>query len=299
MQMSIVVLSMSLFSLIPASPVLKGVFAMLACVFVTALAGAAIKHISVEVPVTTIVCLQYLICLLLLLPGILRQGTAILKTRQVVTHLVRSLGGWLCFLCYYLAIAHIPLVEAALLRSASPLCVPVVIWFMTRRRITPLLGFTSVLGFLGVGLILRPEAGSINLWHLVGFFSAVFLAISMVLTRKLTFTEPSVRILFYYFLISFLCSLPLMIIGWMSFSLQWVPYILFIGVSIYIALWLYTRAYVYASPSLVSPFSYFGVVFAGFFGWLFWGHLPDLVSFAGIALVIGCGVLTVIIGERK
>lgn len=272
---------------------------MLVCVFVTALAGAATKHIASEVPVTTIVCLQYLVCLLMQFPGIVRQGPSFLKTEQKVTHVIRSLGGWLCFLCYYLAIDHIPLVDAALLRSASPLCVPLVIWVIARQGVPTAQWLPILLGFFGVGLILRPDTGSISIWHLVGFFSAVFLAISMVFTRKLTFTEPGSRILFYYFLISFLCSFPLMLIGWKSFEWHWLVYILFIGVSIYVALWLYTKAYMYAQASVVSPFSYFGVVFAGFFGWMFWGHVPDLISLAGIALVVCGGVITVMIRENK
>lgn len=270
---------------------------MLACVFVTALAGAATKHIAPAVPVTTIVCVQYLICLLLQAPVILRAGASILITEHKMTHLIRSLGGWLCFLCYYMAIDHVPLVDAALLRSASPLCVPVVIWFVTRNKIPSAQWLPLVIGFLGVGLILKPDTGTISVWHLVGFLSAVFLAISMVYTRKLTFTEPGQRILFYYFLVSFVCSLPLMLLGWRSFDFHWLPYLLFIGISIYIALWLYTKAYLYAQASVVSPFSYFGVVFAGFFGWLFWGHVPDGGSLAGIMLVVCGGVLTVFIRE--
>lgn len=278
---------------------LKGIACMLACVFVTALAGAATKHIATAVPVTTIVCIQYLICLLLQAPVILRSGVSMLITEHKFTHLIRSLGGWLCFLCYYLAIDHVPLVDAALLRSASPLCVPVVIWLMMRQAIPSTQWLPLIVGFVGVGLILKPDTGTISIWHLVGFLSAVFLAVSMVYTRKLTFTEPGQRILFYYFLVSFICSLPLMLLGWRPFDWRWLPYLLFIGLSIYIALWLYTKAYLYAEASVVSPFSYFGVIFAGFFGWLFWGHVPDISSLAGIALVICGGILTVVIRESR
>jgi len=272
---------------------------MLVCVFVTALAGAATKHIASYVPITTIVGFQYSICLLVSLPYVFRKGTKFIKTDYLVTHIIRSVGGWLCFLFYYLAIDHIPLVDAALLRSASPLYVPVVIWFMTRKTLPIVQWLPLILGFLGVGLVLRPDAGSINIWYFVGFLSAVFLAISMVYTRKLTFTEPSQRILFYYFLISFIGSLPFMILGWKPLPWYALPYLLFIGLSIYMALWLYTRAYMYAQAILVSPFSYFGVVFSGLLGWIFWDHIPGFISLAGIVLIVFGGIITVFIQENE
>lgn len=275
---------------------LRGIVYMLICVGVTALAGAATKHISGDVPVSTIICVQYAICLLILLPRVLSAPEQ-LKTQQLPTHIIRGLGGWLCFLCYYIAIDHIPLVEAALLRSASPLCVPLVIFLLTFRPIQPLHWLPIIIGFIGVGLILRPESGGISVWHVVGFLSAVFLAVSMVFTRKLTFTESGQTILFYYFLISFLAGLPLLVMGWQPVDLNVIPYLLFIGVAIYIALWLYTKAYAYAKASVVSPFSYFGVVFAGLLGWGIWGHTPDLLSVIGICLVVCGGVVMLVLKD--
>lgn len=276
---------------------MAGAFYMVLCVLITSLAGVATKLIVVDVPVYTIACLQYLVCLVLLLPKVIGGGKALLLTDQFGVHLVRGLGGWLCFLCYYLAIEHVPLVEAALLRSASPLCVPFVIVVMTGRWIPRRFWGPILVGFVGVGLILRPESEGINYWHLIGFLSAVFLAISMVFTRKLTAREPPARILFYYFLLSFLCGLPLMWLHWRPIPFSALPGLLFIGLSIYVALVFYTKAYQLARASLVSPLSYTGVVFAGIWGWLIWGHVPDLLALTGIGLVALGGLATLLLSQ--
>lgn len=275
---------------------LKGVGLMLLCVALTALAGAASKHIANEVSVALIVFAQYATGLLIVLPRLLPDFKARIRTERLPRHLFRSVCGWLCFYFYYLAIAHIPLVEASLLRSASPLCVPfVIVWLMGVKP--PWSRWVAVLiGFSGIMLILKPESDSVNPWHFVGFLSAITLAISMVTTRQLTSTEPSERILFYYFLVSTLCSLPLMIVHWQPVPWNVWPWLLFIGLAIYIGLHFYTEAYRHAKASVVSPFSYFGVVFAGLLGWLIWQHVPDIWSFAGIALVLLGGILATVLG---
>jgi drug/metabolite transporter (DMT)-like permease len=267
---------------------------MLFCVLVTALAGAATKQASTMVPVSMVVFVQYFIALLLVLPSVLKKGLVTVKTSHLGMHIVRGLSGWLCFYFYYLAISKIPLVEASLLRSASPLCVPVILLIMKTESFSAKRWWPVLVGLGGITLILKPESGMVSGWHLVGFMSAVTLALSMVLTRQLALAkEPASRILFYYFFISMLCSLPLMMMQWVMPSPEAILWMLLIGVGIYVALQVYTEAYRLAEAGLVSPFSYFGVVFSGLLGWIIWGHVPDIWTFVGIALVMVGGVWTV------
>lgn len=266
---------------------------MLFCVLVTALAGAATKHVSETVPVSTVVFAQYFIALLLILPGALRQGWRSLYTPRAGVHAIRGASGWLCFYFYYLAISKIPLVEASLLRAASPICVPVILLLMKTESFSAKRWWPVLVGLAGVSLILKPESGTISIWHLVGFMSAVTLALSMVLTRELALVEPGSRILFYYFLISLICSTPMMLLEWQQPNARELCWLLAIGGGVYWALKLYTEAYRLAKAAIVSPFSYFGVVFSGMLGWMVWGQIPDGWALMGICLVIAGGVWTV------
>lgn len=55
---------------------------------------------------------------------------------------------------------------------------------------------------------------------------------------------------------------------------------------------LLTRAYSHAPAAQVGPFTYSTVVFAAAIGWIFWGEIPDLLSFGGTALVCLAGIMT-------
>lgn len=150
-----------------------------------------------------------------------------------------------------------------------------------------------MLGFLGIAVILRPGQNGVNPWHVVGLLSGIGLAFSMVLTRVLTQEEPEKRILFYYFLISLIFAIPFFIIDYQPIPLQAVPWLLLIGFGMYFAFIPYTRAYTYAKASIVSPTSYFSVIFAGIFDWLLWDYFPDKLTLIGVSLVFVAGFIIV------
>lgn len=271
----------------------------IATAFVGALAAASVKYISSEINTHVMICTQYLICLLSLSPWIRKQQLNVFVTKRFSLHFFRAFVGWVGFYTYYYALSHIPLVDAGLLRNTAPLCVPfiVILWLKLPVEKSRWLGI--IVGFIGVGIILKPSGEGLNLWHFVGFLSGLSLALSMVCTRQLAETEPSNQILFYYFFLSFLFSLPLAVPHLSDIPITLLPFLLFVGASIFITMNLYTRAYSLAPTSTLAPFSYFGVVFAGLLGWLIWDHTPDLLSLVGIALVVLGGILSLVFAQKQ
>jgi len=281
------------------SRLLLGAALALATSVVVSLAAAATKYTAEFVSIEQIVFAQYLFCMVIMLPSIKRSGIEALRTERPWLHLMRGVAGWLCFYTYYLALDKIPLVDASLLRNAAPLCVPLLLFLWKDFRM-PLVRWIPVLiGFLGIALVLRPQGSGLSLWHLVGLMSAVTLAGSIVTTRALTLTEPTSRILFYYFSLSTICSIPLAISNWHSVPLFTLPLMAAIGLSIWLTMWLYTRAYSYAKASVISPISYSGVLFTGLLGWLIWDQVPEQSAVIGAILIISGGIGSVYLGREQ
>jgi len=269
------------------------VFALLTSL-VASMAAAATKYLTALMDASVVVCIQYLICLLTLTPWIIQSGVKGIATKVPRAHLIRGLAGWACFYTYYVAISKIPLMDASLLRNTAPLCVPFFGFLLFRNRIG-VQGIVGILvGFAGVMFILKPEGASISLWHGVGFLSGVTLALSMIYTRELAHTEPSNRILFYYFLISLLLSIPLALYKAEPIPFTALPPLLFVGLSIFITMKLYNHAYANAPASTIAPLTYFGVIFAGVFGWLFWDQIPDAKSLVGMLLIVTGGIMAIL-----
>ena len=209
------------------------------------------------------------------------------------------MSGWFCFYTYYLAIEKSPLADASLLRSSGPILVPLLLFFWKGFRMPLLRWVPVIIGFFGIVFVLRPQGASLSLWHLVALLSAVTLAGSIVTTRILTLTEPTSRILFYYFSLSAFCSIPLAISNWQPIPLFTVPIMVAIGLSIWLTMWLYTLAYSYAKATAISPIGYSGVLFTALLGWFFWDQIPERSAVIGAVLIISGEFGSVYLGRDK
>ena len=275
------------------------IYLSVSMVFLGSTAAAATKYVSAHVAIEAIITVQYLVATLLCLPRLLRPGLKGLRTQRVGLHLIRGLVGVVSFYLFYAALHHIPMMDAMMLRQSAPLTVPLVLWVWGRERIARSAWLPLLVGFAGIAIILRPTPVGLSWWHAGGFLSALGLAISMVATRKLAATEPSLRILFYYCVLSLACILPFAVNDFAGLAvLDWLA-MLYIGAAIYCTLELYTRAYGMAPTAAIAPINYFAVVLAGFWGWLFWDQIPDSWSVLGSALVIAGGLMTIFLARDK
>ena len=271
----------------------QALYLSLLMVIIASSAAAATRYASARVSIEAIVTVQYLICLILCLPITLRPGLGNLKTGRIGLHFFRGAVGVLGFYLFYGALAQIPMVDAMLLRQSAPLTVPLVVWAWNRERIPGSAWLPLSIGLAGVLIILRPSPEGLSWWHAAGFISALCLSISMVATHKLATSEPASRILLYYFLLSLACVAPFSTGDFAGLRWQEWAAMLYIGVAIYFTLGLYTRAYAMAPAHAIAPVNYFAVVMGAFWGWVFWGQIPDAWSILGSALVILGGLMTV------
>lgn len=282
----------------PRHDLRRGVTYALLTTVVGSTAAASAKFLGGRVSPYVVVFSQYLVGVLILLPWLLRKGPRALATDKPWLHFWRSIAGWIGFMAFYVALEKVPLVDAVLLRAAAPIWVPAILLLWLGVRL-PWARWAAIgTGLAGILLILQPDAQGVSGWHLVGMVSGIGLAASMASTRRLAATESPQAIIFYYFGIAGLATLPFAIATWQMPSLHDALLLLFIGVSIYITMALYTAAYTWAKSSVISPLNFLNVAFAGVLGWLFWNEAPGWLTLAGIVLVIGGALLAIWLESR-
>ena len=72
-----------------------------------------------------------------------------------------------------------------------------------------------------------------------------------------------------------------------------------VGLCLFSQQFFLVQALRYIDAGLLSPMSYFTIVFAGVLGWLLWSEAPDIRTFIGVALVLFSGLLTVLTGRKQ
>ena len=183
-------------------------FSLLAS-FTYALLAYLIQTAEQILPNSVLVFFRQFFGLLILLPMIpYKLGSySKLKTTIFPLHLLRTFASLTSMFCLYFALRYLPLTDAVLLSYTRPLFIPIIVFLWFQTKWTKNIYFGLLLGFLGIILILRPGAMTLNLASLGAIASAFFGAIAFTTIRRLTKTEPSEKITFYYMALS-LPSLP-------------------------------------------------------------------------------------------
>jgi drug/metabolite transporter (DMT)-like permease len=277
----------------------RGAALMIAACFVFAVAGALIKQVAAALPNEMVVFFRNLIGFLVLAPWFFGRGPRYFATRHLGNHFLRALTGVIAMYCYFYAIAHMSLAEAVLLNYTAPLFIPLVAVLWLAEAFSPRLWWPIVIGFAGIGLILKPETSLFAPVAWIGLAAGIFSALSMVGIRRLTSTEPATRVVFYFGLFSTLASAVPLAWSWQMPPAELWPALFLIGLFSTAGQILITRAYGCAPAAQVGPFLYSIVIFAGLFGWAFWSEIPDWLSLTGVLLVVFAGILTIRMAGRK
>lgn len=273
-------------------------FALVAAAAFAAM-GATIKFAAAELPNTMVVFLRSGFGLLMLAPWLLRPGLRGLATRRPLAHLLRAAVGLSAMYCFFYAISRLNLASAVLLNYSQPLFIPFIAWFWVKERPPGRLWPAVAIGFTGVALILKPDAGLVSLPGLVGLASGLLAATAMVAIRRMADTEPTTRIVFYFTVFGTLISAMPAAATWQAPGpAAWLA-MLAAGALATAGQLSLTRAYTLAPAAHVGSLIYAAVVFAAIFGWLFWHEVPDMLDVAGTLLVILAGVLVVFSRARR
>jgi len=261
--------------------------------------GASIKLLAAQLPNESIVFFRNLIGLGLVVPWLLRRGPGNLVTRQFPLHLLRGLAGLGAMYCFYYALGHIPLAEAMLLKLTAPLFIPVIALLWLAESVPVRVRWAIVIGFMGVVLILHPGFAEISPVALVALAGAALAAVAKVTIRRLSVTEPSTRIVFYFALVGTVVSALPVAWHWVTPSPSAWGLVLAVSGFATAGQLLMTRAFGLAPAAQVGSFTYVSVVFASLYGWLFWDELLDMLTIGGAILIAAAGVLTGTWGTRS
>jgi drug/metabolite transporter (DMT)-like permease len=256
---------------------------------VATIAKVAGQHTSTGV----LLLFQNVLCLVLMVPVALRGGLPLMKTDKIGLHILRAVAGTACWYALFVAIKLIPLANATLLTYSAPLWMPLIAWVVTRQRVAKATWAGAAIGFAGVVLVLQPQGQGFNTGQIFALIGALMLAIAMMSVRWLGATEPVIRILLYYFLLSTTLTVPIAVIDWQPIPAQAWAWLIALGIAQFFSQILLVVAYRYASAEKVGPFIYSVIVFTALIDWIVWDHRPTLPMCIGMALVIGGGLIAV------
>jgi drug/metabolite transporter (DMT)-like permease len=254
--------------------------------------GALVKAASADLPSEVIVFFRNAVAMAFLLPWILiRHRNLRLKTSCPHLHLLRAAAGLAAMYCFFIALKLLRLADAMLLCYTLPIFIPIIEWFWLKEPVSRQTKIAVLVGFIGIALVLKPGFGLFQAAGLVGLASGLLAALAIVGIRRMTVTEPVVRVVFYFTSFGTLVSAVPLAWTWQNPSGHMLGVLCFMGVLAIMAQMCLTKGYSMAPAGQVGPFNYGNVVFAALLGWLIWGETMDGLTLVGAVLTCSAGII--------
>jgi drug/metabolite transporter (DMT)-like permease len=206
------------------------------------------------------------------------------------------------------AFTRLPLADATAISFASPLITVALAAIVLKERVRVYRWSAVLVGFAGVIVMLVPHfdvghyatagAAVATVGSLFAITSAFCNAGTVIQTRRLTQSETTPSIVFYFSAICAIAGALTLPFAWHSPTGLQLAGLISMGILGGVAHIFLTESYRHATASVVAPFDYTSMLWALLLGYWVFGELPSALVYVGGAIVAGAG-LFVIWRERQ
>ncbi|RWQ85500.1 MAG: DMT family transporter [Mesorhizobium sp.] len=242
---------------------------------------------TAELNVFQVLELRSVIGFFILLPLVMISGGfAAMRTKRPLANIVRNVVHFIGQAAWLYALTLIPLAVLISIEFTTPIWTAILaVGFLGERLSRPKVA-AIMLGLIGVMIIVRPGAGSVDPGHVVVLGAAVCFGISVVLVKSLTRTDSVVRIIFWMLLIQSVLGLVPALYEWRNPPLELWPWILLIAFTGMSSHFCMARALAYADATVISPMDFLRVPLSALIGWLLYHEQIDAFTAGGALLIL-------------
>jgi len=264
-----------------------------------ALMSACVKEVSTYgIPVLEIVAARAIVSAFISYADIKRKKISPWGNNKPLL-IARGATGAIALMFVYYAVTTLPLAEATVLQYSHPVFtvfLAVVLLKETVERSTLLCIFISL---IGLGVMVMPNVQGNTMpysWLSIGagLLGAFGSAAAYVMVKKLTKTEDSSVIVFYFPFIALPISIILLGNDFVMPTLPALGLLLLVGIFTQVGQVGLTKALHSADANKATAYAYVQVVFSVLIGWLYFGEMPILTTIIGGGLVVAGALINVI-----
>lgn len=262
---------------------------------------SSIKGLSADISVASIILFRNLFTLIVMLPLFIRTGEVKNSFKRLHLHAIRSLSGQIGMILIFTSLALLPLSDASILRSLTPLFVPLIAFIWLKERLTPLLVPCFLIALLGSWMLAGMDKPNFSLLSLIPIIAGLFVAMAMVAIKRMTKVAKGSEIVFYFSLTGVISALIFGYFTELTFPTEWRVWLLIIAMGAFGSLgqvWV-TRANRLTDASLLAPFYYLNAVFGAILSHFFWQEKMGIYGWLGATLVIFSGLILTFNDHKK
>jgi drug/metabolite transporter (DMT)-like permease len=216
------------------------------------------------------------------------------------THLIRNMAHFTGQNLWFYAVTVIPLAQVFALEFTSPLWVIILSPLILGERLTLVRGLAAIMGFVGILIVARPGMAELNAGVITAASSAIFFALTIMFTKRLTRTQSITCILFY--LTTMQLVMGVVAAGYDGDialpDAQSLPFVVLVGAAGLMAHYCMTNALAIAPATVVVPIDFVRLPFIAVVGMLLYNEALDIWVFVGAAVIFAGNYLNIWVETR-
>ena len=274
------------------------IFLIITSVFFGTVMLSFLKIAQEDVNVYVAGFFRFFLGLVIILPYIIKNKDAVLKTTHLKQHFLRAILGLPAMLLYFSALVLLPIEKLTAISFVVPLIVTILAVFFLGEKIYIYRTLALILGFSGMLVIIRPGFVDISIGVYMVLFSALLWSINIIITKKISKDDSAITILAYQSIFMSLLSFFIVLFFWEMPSLKTFIYLILAAMCGTVLHLTLNHAFKLVDVSMTQPYSFLNLVFASIIGYFVFDEIPDLYTWIG-ALIIFTGVLIISYREMK
>lgn len=291
----------------PPSRALQGILCIEFGMLFFVVQDGMMKSLLTTYPIWMLIGIRAIISVLILTPAILLLG----RPHRILTplwplHMARAGLFAVGFSLFYAAFPFMGLAEVTTIFFAAPLMTSLLAAFWLGETIGPHRIAALLVGFIGILIAVNPTGDTFQWVAILPLICAAAYAVGQILARKIGERESTLTVGLHTLGFSGVFIVPM---GWAfnqiitpgpefyhlrfafpAEALDDIPRLLLLGLTGMCGYMLLSRAYQVANASLVAPFDYTYLPFAGILAYVLWHEVPAPTTLIGMGLIIMSGV---------
>ncbi len=263
---------------------------MISAIFCFSIMDVAVKLLAPSVGVLPALWARYAGQMVLVLVLVLPRLKQIVRTRYPLLQFLRSILLMSATAFFFTGISLIPLTDAAALMSTNP----VLITLGAALFLGEPLGIRRVAGIavalVGAMIVMRPGSDVFSASALLPLAAAACYSGYALLTRRVGADEDVWTSLFYTGLVGTVLLSLAVPFQWKSPDVTGMGLMAAIALAGTIGQLALIRAFSQGEAAMLAPFSYTGLAFAAFWGFVFFAEIPDFWTIVGTFIIAGAGL---------
>ncbi|WP_095589012.1 DMT family transporter [Actibacterium ureilyticum] len=276
------------------TPEFKGIGLRIGATFFFTVMVLFVKWLSDAIPVGQVVFYRSAFALIPLVLFLMwtRDFPGGLRTARPMGHVARCLLGCVAMFASFASLKYLPLAHASIIGYLAPVIAVVLARVMLGEHVTGARWFGVVFGFLGMLVMVLPEAAGAEAdrSYLIGvalaLLMAVFTAGAKIQIRSLALTENAGAIAFYFAATCALAGLATWPYGWADPTPEQLACLVGAGASGGVAHIMMTLSLQHSEVSKLAPFEYLSLIFAVIADVAFFGIVPGLAFYAATMFIV-------------